>query len=68
MTKKVNEGNVDEVKLKAEDHWRFNERWLHMVFVDAFVHGHKHGVESKRQRRIRKENKEVTNARHTNSL
>ena len=29
----------------AEEHWEFQERWLHMVFVDSFVHGYKHGQE-----------------------
>lgn len=27
----------------AEEHWMWVERWLHMVYVDAFVHGYKHG-------------------------
>ena len=30
----------------AEKHWAFLERWLHMVYVDAFLHGFKHGVDS----------------------
>ena len=29
----------------AEAHWKFQERWLHMVFVDAFLHGYKHAKE-----------------------
>ena len=32
----------------AEEHWKFLERWLHIVYVDSFVHGHKHGRESKK--------------------
>ena len=28
---------------QAEAHWQFMEKWLHMVFVDAFLHGKKHG-------------------------
>lgn len=30
----------------AEEHWTFLERWLHIVYVDALVHGIKHGVRS----------------------
>jgi len=29
----------------AEEHWEWVERWLHMVYVDAFVHGCKHSVD-----------------------
>lgn len=29
----------------AEQHWKFLERWLHMIYVDSFVHGFKHGQE-----------------------
>ena len=29
----------------AEEHWKFLERWMHVVFVDAFVHGYKHAKE-----------------------
>ena len=35
-----------EVKDKAEEHWEFLERWLHMVYVDTFIHGYKHGKEN----------------------
>ena len=38
-----------EARKKAEAHWKFNERWLHMIFVDAFIHGVKHGQESKKR-------------------
>jgi len=31
----------------AEAHWNFQERWLHMIFVDAFLHGYKHALEAK---------------------
>lgn len=27
----------------AEEHWKFLEKWMHIIYVDAFVHGHKHG-------------------------
>ena len=36
-----------EAKELAEAHWRFIERWLHMVYVDAMVHGIKHGQEGR---------------------
>jgi hypothetical protein len=37
--------NEEEVRKMAEDHWEFIERWLHMVYVDTFIHGYGHGVE-----------------------
>lgn len=46
--------DTEKARKKAEEHWKFNERWLHMVFVDAFVHGYKHGLEAKRNRRREK--------------
>ena len=27
----------------ANEHWEFIERWLEMVYKDAFTHGFKHG-------------------------
>lgn len=27
----------------AEEHWKFLEKWLHTIYVDAFIHGYKHG-------------------------
>ena len=36
-----------EAKELARKHWQFLGRWLHMMFVDGFIHGYKHGVESK---------------------
>lgn len=44
-----------EVKEKAELHWQFLERWLRIMYVDAFIHGHKHGI----QDAIRGQNEEV---------
>jgi len=29
----------------AEKHWKFLEKWMHMIFVDGFVHGYKHAKE-----------------------
>jgi len=47
----VNEKKKLEMERKArelaEEHWVWIERWLHMVYVDTFVHGHKHGLEDK---------------------
>lgn len=31
----------------AEEHWEWIESWLHLIFVDAFAHGYKHGWEDK---------------------
>ena len=29
----------------AEEHWRFLEHWLHIIYCDTFVHGFGHGKE-----------------------
>ena len=39
--------NEEEVRRLAEEHWKFLEKWLHIVYVDTFVHGYKHGKEDK---------------------
>ncbi len=39
--------NEEEAKALAEKHWKFMEKWLHMAFVDGFVHGVKHEREKK---------------------
>jgi len=36
---------MERAKLLAEEHWEWINKWLHIVFVDAFVHGYKHGRE-----------------------
>lgn len=41
---------MEEAKKLAEVHWEFLERWLHMVYVDAMIHGYKHGTEFKLER------------------
>jgi len=33
------------VKKIAEEHWEWLEKWLRIVYVDAFIHGYKHGEE-----------------------
>ena len=35
--------NNSEVKELAEEHWEWVESWLHIVYVDAMIHGYKHG-------------------------
>ena len=37
-----------EFKDNAEAHWKWLETWLHLVYVDAMLHGYKHGVESRK--------------------
>ena len=37
----------EDAKILAEEHWVWIETWLHMVYVDAFIHGLKHGIEDK---------------------
>lgn len=32
---------------KAEEHWKFLEKWLHTVYVDSFIHGYKHAIDDK---------------------
>jgi hypothetical protein len=39
--------NEKEFRKVAEEHWRFLERWLHIIYVDALVHGYKQEVEQK---------------------
>ena len=42
---------MNEVKRKAIEHWKFLQRWLRMVYVDAFIHGYKHGRQDKLKER-----------------
>ena len=39
----------EKAKELAEAHWDWVETWLHMIFVDAFVHGYKHGSVKSRE-------------------
>jgi len=39
-----------EMKELAEAHWKWLESLLHKVYVDAMVHGIKHGEKRKRKR------------------
>ncbi len=38
---------IREVDTLAEAHWLFLQKWLRMVYLDAFIHGYKHGKSSK---------------------
>lgn len=42
---KLEDGHIDIVKEIAETHWKWIETWLHIIYVDAFIHGYKHGQE-----------------------
>ena len=33
----------------GERHWVFLEKWMRMIFIDAFEHGYKHGKESEKK-------------------
>ena len=34
-----------EAKRLAEEHYNWLETWIHLIYVDAFVHGYGHGYE-----------------------
>ena len=36
---------MNDFKDRAEEHWKFLERWLHIIYVDAMLHGYGHGYE-----------------------
>ena len=38
---------MDEVKKLAEGHWQYVESICHKMYVDAFIHGFKHGNTNK---------------------
>jgi len=44
MSKKSEATIVREL---AEEHWKWLEGLLHKVYVDAMIHGYKHGRQSK---------------------
>jgi len=39
----------EDARKLAEEHWRFLERWLRLVYVDAFVHGYKHAKQGEKR-------------------
>jgi hypothetical protein len=41
-----------EAAKTAEAHWKFLEKWLHMIYVDSFIHGYKHAIEDKELQEI----------------
>ena len=38
---------IPSSKELAEKHWEWLESLLHKIYVDAFIHGMKHGEETK---------------------
>ena len=43
------EKQIQHARQLAEAHWEFLERWLRLVYCDAFVHGYKHGQTTAKQ-------------------
>ena len=39
--------NQKQAEELAEEHWKWLETLLHKLFVDAMVHGYKHGKEDR---------------------
>lgn len=37
----------DAIRQLAEEHWEWLEAILHKIYVDALIHGYKHGKEAK---------------------
>ena len=44
-----------EVRELVEVHWEWLESLLHKVYVDAMIHGIKHGQEIKRKRKRKRD-------------
>jgi len=42
----------EESRKLAEEHWKFLEKWFHLIFIDGFVHGYKHGQEEGKQNEV----------------
>ena len=38
---------MDTIEKIAEEHWKYVESICHKMYVDAFIHGYKHGTEDK---------------------
>jgi hypothetical protein len=32
----------EEIRAMAEEHWKFLEKWFHIIFIDAWMHSWKH--------------------------
>ena len=43
--------NGDDAKRLATEHWEWVVRWLEIVYKDAFIHGYKHGVQDKNNKK-----------------
>ena len=41
--------NKEEIKKLAEDHWEYVESICRKMYIDAFIHGVKHGLESEKR-------------------
>jgi len=46
----LNKEDLEEAKKLADEHWTWFEKVVGHVAKDFFIHGYKHGVESKRKR------------------
>ena len=40
----------EEIKEIGEIHWKYVESICHKMYIDAFIHGWKHGVENEQSR------------------
>jgi hypothetical protein len=49
----ANEEKLSNIKKVAEAHWKWLETWLHIVYVDTFVHGYKHRLDEELERRAK---------------
>jgi len=39
----MNTEDENEIRKMAEEHWKYVESICHKMYVDAFIHGFKHG-------------------------
>ena len=42
----MSNSEMEKAQDLAEEHWAWLEKLLHKIFVDAFIHGYKHGREN----------------------
>ena len=43
----IKKTKLEKAKAIAEEHWEWLEPYYHKIYVDAFIHGYKHGKEGK---------------------
>lgn len=48
---------TEEAKELAEAHWKWLETLLHKIYVDAMIHGIKHGQEASRIAQLKSQEK-----------